>query len=89
LFLDLRGCSLLYEPGKSRGRMLAALARERKAEVVVFCMLKFCDPEEYDYPVCRQDLEEAGVKTLYLEVEQQMQSFEQIRARVQSFMETL
>ncbi|MDR2801541.1 MAG: 2-hydroxyacyl-CoA dehydratase family protein [Desulfovibrio sp.] len=89
LFLDLKGCSLLYEPDKSRGRMLAALAGERKADVVVFCMMKFCDPEEYDYPICRQDLETAGVKHLYIEIEQQMKSFEQIRTRIQSFMETL
>lgn len=89
LFLDLKGCSLLFEPGKSRGRMLADLARARKADVVVVCMMKFCDPEEYDYPFLRQDLDEAGVRHLYIEVEQQMESFEQIRTRVQSFMETL
>lgn len=89
LFLDLKGCSLLFEPGKSRGRMLADLARKRKADVVVICMMKFCDPEEYDYPFLRQDLDEAGVRHLYIEVEQQMESFEQIRTRVQSFMETL
>jgi benzoyl-CoA reductase/2-hydroxyglutaryl-CoA dehydratase subunit BcrC/BadD/HgdB len=89
LFLDLKGCSLLYEPAKTRGRMLAELAKKRKADVVVFCMLKFCDPEEYDYPVCRLDLDAAGVKHLYIEVDQQMESFEQIRTRIQSFMENL
>jgi len=50
-------------------------------------MMKFCDPEEFDYPVYKAQLEAAGIPILYLEVDQQMESFEQIRTRIQSFAE--
>ena len=52
-------------------------------------MFKFCDPEEFDYPVYKKELTDAGVPMLYLEVDQQMDSVEQIRTRIQSFAEML
>ena len=52
-------------------------------------MEKFCDPEEYDYPIYKAELEEAEVPMLYMEVDQQTTGFEQIRTRVQSFREML
>lgn len=85
--MDLKGCTFFYEENKSRGSMLANLAKKYNADGVVVCMLKFCDPEEFDYPVYKKELEEAGVKILYLEIEQQMDSMEQLRTRIQSFSE--
>ena len=41
-FLDLQGASPLYEPRKPRGDLLAQLARERGADGVLFCLMKFC-----------------------------------------------
>ena len=37
----------------------------------------------------KAELEEAGVPELYLEIDQQLATFEQIRTRVQSFTEML
>ena len=51
--------------------------------------MKFCDPEEYDYPIYKAELEKAGIPELYLETDQQLSTFEQIRTRVQSFTEML
>lgn len=86
---DQRGDTFLYEAEKSRGQMLIDLAKERNAEAVVVFMMKFCDPEEFDYPIYKKELEEAGVPHLYLEIDQQLDSFEQIRTRIQSFAEML
>ncbi|MCI8609872.1 MAG: 2-hydroxyacyl-CoA dehydratase, partial [Firmicutes bacterium] len=47
------------------------------------------DPEEYDYPIYKAELAEAGIPELYLEIDQQLATFEQIRTRVQSFTEML
>ena len=52
-------------------------------------MMEFCDPEEFDYPIYKKELEAAGIPMLYLEIDQQIDSFEQIRTRVQSFTEML
>jgi benzoyl-CoA reductase/2-hydroxyglutaryl-CoA dehydratase subunit BcrC/BadD/HgdB len=83
------GCAFLYDEGKSRGRILAETARREKADGVIFCQLKFCDPEEFDYPILKKELAAAGIPLLRIEIEQQMDSKEQLRTRVQSFAEML
>ena len=52
-------------------------------------MMKFCDPDEFDYPIIKKELDEAGLAQLYLEIELSMNSVEQLRTRVQSFAEIL
>ncbi len=84
---DQQGCSLLYDAQKRQGPLLIDLVRRHGADAVVVCMMKFCDPEEFDYPVYMQDLEAAGIPLLYLEIEQKMDSVESIRTRIQSFAE--
>lgn len=85
---DQRGDSFLFESEKTRGQMLIDMVREKDAKAVVVFMMKFCDPEEFDYPIYKEELEKAGIPILYLEVEQQISSFEQFRTRIQSFRET-
>lgn len=87
--IDQRGCAFLAEQKKSRGQMLIDMVKERNAQAVIVCMMKFCDPEEFDYPVYKAQLEKAGIPVLYLELDQQIESFEQIRTRIQSFAEML
>ena len=83
------GCSLIHEDGKQRGSMLASLCRENKANGVIICMMKFCDPEEYDQPYLEADLRQAGYPYLMIEIDQQNASYEQIRTRVQTFCEMI
>ena len=83
------GCSLIHELGKPRGAMLARLCRESGADGVVACMLKFCDPEEYDQPWFEKDLRAAGYPCVSIDVDQQNSSFEQIRTRLESFCDIL
>ena len=85
--IDLRGDTFFYEENKSRGQRLIDEVRRLHANGVVVCMFKFCDPEEFDYPVYKKELEDAGVPMLYIEVDQQMDSVEQLRTRIQSFAE--
>lgn len=87
LIADHRGDTFLYEADKQKGRMLIEMAKEAEADAVVVLMMKFCDPEEYDYPIYKDELEAEGIPELYLEIDQQLTSFEQIRTRVQSFAE--
>ncbi|MDD3364844.1 MAG: 2-hydroxyacyl-CoA dehydratase family protein, partial [Syntrophomonas sp.] len=72
----VEGCSLAYDPDKKRGDMLIDMAKETGADAIVLCMMKFCDPEEFDYAVLSAQFEEAGIPMLYLEIDQQMQSLE-------------
>ncbi len=86
---DHDGCSLLYDEEKKHGQLLIDLARKNQADGVVVCMMKFCNPEEFDYPIYKKELEDAGIPMLYLEIEQKMDSAEQIRTRIQSFAEMI
>lgn len=51
--------------------------------------MKFCDPEEYDYPICARKLRAEGIQVLQLDIDQQKGSFEQVRTRIQTFSEML
>ncbi|MFR1725211.1 2-hydroxyacyl-CoA dehydratase subunit D [Emergencia timonensis] len=86
---DQEGDTFLYDPEKKKGQMLIDMAEECGADGIVVLMMKFCDPEEYDYPIYKEEVEAASVPMLYLEIDQQLTSFEQIRTRVQSFTEML
>lgn len=88
-FADFEGCSCVYDDRKLRGALIQDLVKKQHADGVVVLMMKFCDPEEYDYPFLKQDLEEAGIPYVYIESEQQMESLEQARTRVQAFAEML
>ena len=72
--IDLKGCTYFYELNKSRGKRIIDAVKKYQADGVIVCMLKFCDPDEFDYPVIKKELSDAEIPTLYLEIEQQMDS---------------
>lgn len=86
---DMYGCSLATDRKKSRVQMLVDMVKETGADAVIICMMKFCDPEEFDYPIIYKRLEEEGIQSLNLEIDQQSASFEQARTRIQSFIEMI
>lgn len=83
------GCMLIYEPGKPRGRRLAQLCRDTGADGVISCLVKFCDPDEYDQPWLKKDLEEEGYPFLQIEVDQLRTGDEQLRTRIETFRDLL
>ncbi len=88
-WLEMSGCSLVFDTGNTRAELLIDMTNQYKADGVIFSMLKFCEPEEFDYPLIKRELEKAGVPVLSFEIEQQMQSIEQVRTRLQAFSEML
>lgn len=86
---EIEGCSFAYDPFRIRGKMVAKLAKDRDAEGVVFALLKFCDTEEYDAPILLDDIHDAGLKAVTIEIDQESGSIEQIRTRLQTFAEML
>lgn len=81
------GCSLAYDPEKKRIDMILADIDKFGVDGVIVCMMKFCDPEEYDYPLLKQALEDKGVPALYLEIDQKAEA--QSQTRIQAFSEIL
>lgn len=87
LIADVEGDTFLYDQYKKKGDLLIKMIHESKADAVVVLMMKFCDPEEFDYPILKEQLEAEHIPMLYLETDQQMESVEQLRTRIQSFSE--
>lgn len=86
---NMYGCSVATDPQKQRGPMLLDMVRKTGADAVVVAMMKFCDPEEWDYPIYYKQFEAQGVRSLMIEVDQESTSFEQLHTRLQSLVETL
>ena len=82
---EFDGCSLATDANKPKGQMIIDAVKKYGADAVVVCMMKFCDPEEFDYPILLQEFEAAGVKNLYIEVDQESTAFEQVKTRIQTF----
>ena len=83
------GCSLAIDEVKPKGRILVDAVKKYGADAVVICLMKFCEPEEFDYPILLQDFEPEGIKSLFVEIDLESTSFEQFKTRVQTFAEIL
>lgn len=86
---QMYGCSVATDTKKGRGKMLMNKMAQTGADAVIIAQMKFCDPEEWDYPVMYREFEEKGIKNLMFEVDQELTSFEQVKTRLQSFVEML
>ncbi|AOT71311.1 2-hydroxyacyl-CoA dehydratase subunit D [Geosporobacter ferrireducens] len=82
-------CSVILDSEKKRAKHIAALAKANQADGVIFCQMKFCDPEEFDYPSIKKACEDAQIPLLHLESDQLSDSTGQYRTRIQAFCELL
>ncbi|MDA8124733.1 MAG: 2-hydroxyacyl-CoA dehydratase family protein [Deltaproteobacteria bacterium] len=81
-------------PAKHRGLTtradhLVRLVREKRADGVIFFLLKFCDPHAFDYPYLKEALAEAKIPSLLLEVEDRLPADGQLRTRFEAFIEMI
>lgn len=85
----MEGCSVLYDPEKKRGDMIVDKVKECKADAIIVLMTKFCDPEEYDYPIMKKAFDKNEIPSISIEVDQQMRNYEQARTMVQTLSDML
>ena len=83
------GCSLATDEFKPKGKIIIDAVKKYDADAVIVCMMKFCDPEEFDYPILLQEFEPEGIRSLFIEIDQESTAFEQVKTRVQTFAEIL
>ena len=89
MWQNVEGCALAGDMKKKHGPILMKMLKEHNADAIVVCMMKFCDPEEFDYAVYNTQFDNAGVKHTLIEIDQEATAFEQIRTRLQSLVEIL
>jgi bzd-type benzoyl-CoA reductase N subunit len=82
-------CPAKHRDAFSRANDLLKMVANTRAQGVVFILLKFCDPHAFDYPYIEKMLEQAGISSLLLEIEDQQTSIAQLKTRVEAFIESL
>jgi benzoyl-CoA reductase subunit C len=88
-YLERMICPAKHTSATSRAERLVKMILENRAQGVVFFFLKFCDPHAFDYPYLREALEKAGIPSLVVEVEDQLQAEGQLRTRLEAFIEMI
>ncbi|MET1124375.1 MAG: 2-hydroxyacyl-CoA dehydratase [Archaeoglobaceae archaeon] len=86
-YFEKAECPTKHYDGERRFKRVLKLAED--CDGVVFLLLKFCDPHFFDYPQLKEKLEEMGKKTLLLELEFPIASYEQLRTRLEAFYEVI
>lgn len=77
-------------PVKRRLQFILEGMRESRAEALIFVIQKFCDPHLAEQPLLSGALKEAGIPNMVIETEHRIgPGREQIRTRVQGFLEML
>lgn len=88
-FCAMDNCSVLYDIEKKRVHMIVDEARSCGAKGVVVVLTKFCDPEEFDYPLIKKACDAAELPCLLIEVDRQMSNYEQARTMLEGFKDML
>lgn len=82
-------CPVKYHSELKREGALLSSVADSGAEGVIFLLLRLCEPHSYDYTFLKRALDKMGHPSLVLEYEQQTASFEQMRTRVEAFVESI
>ncbi len=84
-YAHMGNCSLLFDAEKGRADHLVEVVNTRHAKGVVFVMTKFCDPEEFDYVPVKAALDAAGIPSVSIEVDRQMDRLDQAEIALETF----
>jgi bcr-type benzoyl-CoA reductase subunit C len=77
-------------PFRRRLEFILERMRESRAQAVIFIIQKFCDPHLAEHPLLSDVLKGAGIPNMVIETEHRVgANREQIRTRVQGFLEML
>lgn len=88
-FCAMDNCSVLYDVEKKRVTKIVDDAKAADAKGVVVLLTKFCDPEEFDYPLIKKACAAADLPCVLIEIDRQMINYEQARTALETFKELL
>ncbi|MGD9056720.1 MAG: 2-hydroxyacyl-CoA dehydratase family protein [Desulfobacterales bacterium] len=82
-------CPAKHRDCFSRGDHLVKIVENTRARGVIFVLLKFCDPHAFDFPYLKEFLQRAGIPSMLVEIEEQQIATEQLKTRLEVFIELL
>ncbi len=87
-YLEKATCAAMFDSEK-RFLHMWNLINEYNADCVIYFSLKFCDNNFMDFPYQKKKLNEKGIPVLLIEIERSMHNIEQLKTRIQTFLEIL
>ncbi|MBQ8305010.1 MAG: 2-hydroxyacyl-CoA dehydratase [Blautia sp.] len=88
-FAETDNCSVLYDVEKKRVDKIVEDAKKADAKGVLVLLTKFCDPEEFDYPLIKRACSAADLPCVLIEIDRQMVNYEQARTAIETFKDLL
>jgi len=82
-------CPCKHAMSRDRAGYLLERITGSGATGVLFFQFKFCEPHAFDYPHVKKVLDEQGIPSLHLEIEQGSVSIPRLRTRVEALLETM
>jgi benzoyl-CoA reductase/2-hydroxyglutaryl-CoA dehydratase subunit BcrC/BadD/HgdB len=76
-------------PIQDRARHLLDLAGRTDARGIIFYEIKFCEPELFDLPFLRQELQRSGIPSAVVEIDLSDPLSQQVLTRIGAFLEML
>jgi bzd-type benzoyl-CoA reductase N subunit len=80
-------CPAKHRDCFGRGDHLLKIVESTRARGVIFVLLKFCDPHAFDFPYLKEFLQRAGIPSMLLEIEEHQIATEQLKTRLEAFIE--
>lgn len=87
--MERASCPCKHMESRRRAASIAERVSRSGARGVIFFQFKFCEPHAFDYPHLKKVLDEEGIPSLLLEIEQGSVSTGQLRTRVEALLETI
>ncbi len=81
-------CARMIDSQK-RYNHIKTLVKTYRADAVIYFSLKFCDNNLIDFPYQKQRLVEDGIPLLFIEGERTLLNINQLKTRIQAFLEML
>jgi benzoyl-CoA reductase subunit C len=82
-------CPTKHKGVRAHEETLLGEVQKSGARGVIFFLYKYCEAHYFDYPDLKKALESRGISCLLLDVEDPSQSMEQLKIRIQAFVEIL
>jgi len=81
--------SSVYDVNNPKGIRLAALAKKRNADGIIFAAPSFCDPALLDRPILQKDCEERDIRYISIKFSENTGQFKVIKEQVGAFSDSI
>jgi benzoyl-CoA reductase/2-hydroxyglutaryl-CoA dehydratase subunit BcrC/BadD/HgdB len=79
----------VFTPNPTRGPHTLQIAKDARADGVIHYALQFCAPYQMEAPLLEREVEKGGVPVLRIDTDYSTEDVEQLRTRVEAFVEQL